>query len=213
MATGKERQREYNRQYRAANRDHIRVLARAWSEANREKERERKRKLAARRRAANPQKAKEDAKRWRLNNPEKERAKNAARYAAHPEQCRHPAGYYRDWRAKNPDKARAIVKRYADANPEAKRCRVRKRRARLRQVPGSHTKADIEKLFDLQKGRCAHSWCRKSLKSGYHVDHKEPIILGGSNDPTNLQLLCPRCNRSKGAKRPEVFAQQNGMLL
>lgn len=30
------------------------------------------------------------------------------------------------------------------------------------------------------------------------IDHVRPSSLGGKDDPENLQLLCPRCNRSKG---------------
>jgi hypothetical protein len=32
---------------------------------------------------------------------------------------------------------------------------------------------------------------------GLHIDHIRPVSLGGSNDPSNLQLLCARCNLSK----------------
>ncbi|MGO9838526.1 MAG: HNH endonuclease [Polyangiaceae bacterium] len=36
-------------------------------------------------------------------------------------------------------------------------------------------------------------------EEGYHVDHIVPLDLGGTNDPTNLQLLCAACNLVKGA--------------
>ena len=32
------------------------------------------------------------------------------------------------------------------------------------------------------------------------MDHVIPEFLGGSSDPSNIQLLCRRCNRSKGHK-------------
>jgi hypothetical protein len=32
---------------------------------------------------------------------------------------------------------------------------------------------------------------------GLHIDHVRPVSLGGSDDPSNLQLLCARCNLSK----------------
>ena len=65
----------------------------------------------------------------------------------------------------------------------------------------------------MQGGKCAHLWCRKNLKDGYHVDHRIALARGGSNDKKNLQLLCPPCNIKKHAKDPIDFAQQNGMLL
>lgn len=34
----------------------------------------------------------------------------------------------------------------------------------------------------------------------FEIDHKTPICLGGDNSIDNLQLLCRRCNRSKGSK-------------
>jgi 5-methylcytosine-specific restriction protein A len=32
-----------------------------------------------------------------------------------------------------------------------------------------------------------------------HVDHIRPWSAGGSSHPANLQSLCERCNKSKGA--------------
>jgi hypothetical protein len=34
-------------------------------------------------------------------------------------------------------------------------------------------------------------------EAGYDIDHIHPLFLGGSNDPTNLQALCPSCHRVK----------------
>ena len=37
-------------------------------------------------------------------------------------------------------------------------------------------------------------------QSRLHVDHIKPVSLGGTNDPSNLQTLCERCNLGKGAR-------------
>lgn len=56
-------------------------------------------------------------------------------------------------------------------------------------------------LFCREKGLCA--LCKCDLSSIYHtqgklaVDHIVPIALFGVNDPTNLQILCERCNGKK----------------
>jgi 5-methylcytosine-specific restriction endonuclease McrA len=82
---------------------------------------------------------------------------------------------------------------------------------RRRGAPGRYTKADIDRLFLFQGGKCVSCLC--GLKTGYHVDHVLPIALGGTNDPKNLQLLCAPCNLRKGAKHPVDYAQSLGRLL
>jgi 5-methylcytosine-specific restriction protein A len=39
-----------------------------------------------------------------------------------------------------------------------------------------------------------------SIVSTIEIDHIIPIALGGTNRFENLQLLCRRCNRSKGSR-------------
>jgi 5-methylcytosine-specific restriction endonuclease McrA len=76
---------------------------------------------------------------------------------------------------------------------------------------GSHTPDEIKELIRRQKGRCAY--CSKSIRKGYHVDHVIPLARGGSNWITNIAMACARCNTSKGATDPIVFAQRLGRLL
>jgi 5-methylcytosine-specific restriction endonuclease McrA len=42
-------------------------------------------------------------------------------------------------------------------------------------------------------------------EQSYHIDHMIPLSRGGSNWPSNLQLLCPRCNLSKHAMTDEEW--------
>ena len=106
----------------------------------------------------------------------------------------------RTWRTANPDRAKANH-RAAQAT----------RRSRERQAPGRYTASDVGRLLNLQRGRCA--CCKKKLNGQHHVDHRTPLALGGTNWPSNLELLCPNCNQRKHAKDPIVFAQQEGRLL
>lgn len=56
---------------------------------------------------------------------------------------------------------------------------------------------DEIKLFVWQRdgGRCVKCGIRENLE----FDHIIPIAKGGSNTARNLQLLCEKCNREKGA--------------
>lgn len=88
------------------------------------------------------------------------------------------------------------------ANPEASLAILRNRKARKRQAQGRHTASDIRKLHKDQRGKCL---CGGALGTVYHVDHKTLLSRGGSNWPSNLQLLCGPCNLSKGAKTQEEW--------
>lgn len=117
------------------------------------------------------------------------------------------------WRAENPEKYKATVrksaKQWRSNNPEAKRAEAAKRRAQKRGVGGSYTKHDISALQVAQRNCCAA--CKTKLVR-FHVDHVVPLSAGGSNDRMNLQLLCPPCNLSKGARDPLTFMQLRGYL-
>lgn len=116
----------------------------------------------------------------------------------------------KQWRAVNAERARNTAKKLRKLNPEPFRTRVRNRRHRLK-VSGTHTADDVNRLFILQNGIC--NGCRCNLiESGYHVDHVEPIINGGSNGPENLQLLCPTCNLSKGSKSMTEWLKFKGLI-
>jgi 5-methylcytosine-specific restriction endonuclease McrA len=77
------------------------------------------------------------------------------------------------------------------------------RRARIAAVGGTYTPADIALLMTEQDGKCA--LCFQLLGADIHVDHWMPISLGGTNDPSNLQLTHPRCNMIKGAAHPHTL--------
>jgi 5-methylcytosine-specific restriction endonuclease McrA len=48
--------------------------------------------------------------------------------------------------------------------------------------------------------KCAFCGCG-AKQVQLEVDHIVPFSKGGSNDPSNLQILCFDCNRGKGVRR------------
>lgn len=64
-----------------------------------------------------------------------------------------------------------------------------------------------------ERGLCHYCGCVVASPSmpnqDYDIDHMVPIASGGTNDPTNLVLACPKCNNDKRAKFrfvPDTFA-------
>lgn len=174
---------------------------------------ERKREWQRKWRAANPEKNRERIRRWRAENPEKNRERRRKDREANREKYREKnRERMRLVRAANPEKSRKWERRWRAANPEKVLAHARNRRARKRGAEGRHSKKDIDAIFQSQKWRCAY--CRKGLRSRkFHVDHIIPLVAGGTNLPSNLQITCVDCNLQKGAKDPVVFAQSIGLLL
>jgi hypothetical protein len=89
------------------------------------------------------------------------------------------------------------------------------RRARKLQNGGTHTGKQILALFNQQSGVCPYCKAKlhKSGKNKYHSDHVMPLSKGGTNDISNIQLLCPTCNLTKNNKLPEEFAANFNKLF
>ncbi len=56
-------------------------------------------------------------------------------------------------------------------------------------------------VFDRDNHQCKHCGGRDRLE----VDHIESIASGGSNDISNLQTLCRRCNAKKRDRPDDRF--------
>lgn len=106
---------------------------------------------------------------------------------------------------------RAWYVKYYKQNPEIKRTYILNYRLRCRNNGMGLSKDRIKKLIKLQHNRCY--CCGISLKYGYHVDHTIPLALDGPHSDSNIQLLCPSCNLSKGAMHPAEFANKLGRLF
>jgi 5-methylcytosine-specific restriction endonuclease McrA len=215
-------------------RKRARVASRAYYQRNKEKERQR----AIAWRAANPErfqvlqkrsyeknadKIRDRQRRDADKNRERRNARLRAQYAANPEPFKRRStvtdakrlaakkareAQYRDENRKH---VRAIDAASKKRNWAKVRVGYAAKAARRAKAEGSFTGDDIKALFAAQKGRCPI--CRDSIAKRFHIDHVMPLIRGGRNDRTNLQLLCVTCNLRKGPKDPIAFAQERGLLV
>lgn len=115
------------------------------------------------------------------------------------------------WAKRNADKVKAKNKAHMEANPDLYRTYRINRRARKLASGGVLSIGLTDKLFRLQKGKCA--CCGESLGKGYHRDHIMPLALGGSNTDDNIQLLRAICNQKKSSKHPVDFMRSKGFLI
>jgi 5-methylcytosine-specific restriction endonuclease McrA len=187
---------DYHAQYRAKHRDKALTSNRAYYASNAEQLRE----YARRYRRDNAEEVcKRDAER-RVGEAEVRRARERQRYKDEGDKIRDRENrrYLRE-----ADRIKARVKKYRVANPDKVRDQRRPglhaARARKKAAEGRFTTADIRRMHVEQKFICAA--CPADISIHYHVDHMTPLSrVGGTNWPTNLQLLCKPCNQSKGAK-------------
>jgi hypothetical protein len=192
----RQRKREEDRRYREANRDRRREADKRRYQENRERLLEAKR-------------AYREANRERLLKGRKRH------YEANRDRLL--AAYKKHYEA-NRDRLLAGYKKHYEANPSAY---INRARAREQSLTGSHTQADIDNLYRQQHGRCANPNCRREMansrsrqvKDRFELDHIVPVCRGGTDNPGNLQLLCPRCNAAKRDKDDIAWAQENGMLF
>ncbi len=114
------------------------------------------------------------------------------------------------WQRENPGKANAKSAKWRIAHPEIRRTYHQNRRARKRASGGVISPDLAERLFKLQRGKCA--CCKQPLGNDYHLDHIMPLALGGTNTDDNIQLLRAKCNLQKSAKHPIDYMRENGFL-
>lgn len=180
------------------------AVARAWVAANQEKRRASNQKYYA----ANHEQIYAVNKVWRQANADRMLELFRIRYANKREEIREKAAAYH---IANKEAINERSAAWQKANPEKCRIQTHNRRAKVKAVGGTLSKDIYERLFKLQKGKCA--CCGKPLGSKGHLDHIMPIAMGGKNEDSNTQLLTQRCNNQKHAKHPVDFMQSRGFLL
>ena len=70
-----------------------------------------------------------------------------------------------------------------------------------------YTVKDKASYFKAQNGKC--NGCKRSVPIDLmHLDHIRAFAKGGSDKPSNFQLLCSTCNGKKGTKTQTQFEKQ-----
>lgn len=90
-------------------------------------------------------------------------------------------------------------RRWAAKNKKALIARKAARKLRELNAPGSHTRKDWEAIKKAANYTCVEhedGTCR----GGITKDHKVPLIMGGSQDPENLQVMCRSHNSRKSTQ-------------
>jgi 5-methylcytosine-specific restriction endonuclease McrA len=124
------------------------------------------------------------------------------------------------WNIKNPEKVKAHrkknrlsrhqfflarSKKYLQEHPAERAAYTRNRRALLKGVNGKHTAAQLKSMMIEQDGKCNACGC--DITRNPSADHIVAMANGGSNDISNIQLLCKSCNSRKHTKDFSVFVQ------
>lgn len=173
-----QKQREYNAEWRAANREKVRAISARWRAANRELARQRVIDFLAK----NPGKDREYSAAYRRRNPGKRRATCAAYRAANVE---NEKASRREWASKNKDRLAAKA--------------ARRRATKLKATPAWADYIAIAEIYAEAR--------RLTVQTGveHHVDHIYPLkspIMCGLHVEANLQILIGIENLSKGNRPP-----------
>ena len=78
-----------------------------------------------------------------------------------------------------------------------------RRKERLKEAGGKHSKEDIDWLFDAQNRLC--HFCMRSITEVRQKDHLTPVSGYGGDCLTNIALVCPDCNHSKSDRTEAEF--------
>lgn len=97
-------------------------------------------------------------------------------------------------------------KRYYADNREKYAEKARKREALRQGHKHRFLKADVQKKYEEQRGKCY--WCAQALNGRYEIDHIIPLSKGGPDHSGNICCACQPCNRSKHNKMPWEFSDR-----
>ena len=67
-------------------------------------------------------------------------------------------------------------------------------------------------LMRRQDNTCVYCGYRR-IATSMEIDHMNPVVRGGSNDTSNLQVICRPCNLRKGIQTDEEFRARYARLV
>lgn len=134
---------------------------------------------------------------WVARNRERMREYGRQSYQRRPDRRR---AAVRASNAKNREARRAASRDWRRRNPEKNAGYQATRRARLA-GGGVHTVRQWHALLLEYQGRCAYCGGQGPLVR----DHAIPLVLGGTNDISNIVPACRSCNERKGRMLREEF--------
>ena len=67
-------------------------------------------------------------------------------------------------------------------------------------------------LMSRQSNTCSYCGSRRIARS-MDIDHMTPVVRGGSNDDSNLQVICSPCNQRKGMMTDTEFRERYARLV
>lgn len=158
--------------------------------------------VQAEHRKANPEERKAHDATYRARNADKVLAAKEAYRVANLEKVK---ASKKRWRLENKEKMQEARATWERNNQAKKRVYRENRRAREKNAIGAVSPEIVARLMLEQAGKCVV--CSIDLIR-YEIDHIIPLVLGGTHEDHNLQLLCITCNRSKGRKRMEQFLRE-----
>ncbi len=68
------------------------------------------------------------------------------------------------------------------------------------------------RLMRRQNNICVYCGNRRTAPS-FDIDHIVPVVRGGSNEESNLQVICKPCNQRKGLQTDEEFRARYARLV
>ncbi|WP_156511128.1 MULTISPECIES: HNH endonuclease signature motif containing protein [Nocardia] len=179
--------REGRQRHYAANRDSILDRQRQWYEANREQVLAQQREYAE----ANQERLTERRKKYYSDNREEILKRSEAYRAANRESILESKRRYRE---ENPE----YYRDYCRENPDVVRARNARRRVRVAvNMTAEDRKESVEYRKVLAGDPC--SYCGQ-FSDEMHVDHIKPLAKGGTDHWWNLTNSCATCNLRKNDK-------------